>query len=370
MDEAARNAISPTLNLSSTSALGELKSVTSSHLSELEDGLMALWQSWDVDSASGASLDRLVALNGMSRKAASPSTVTMTLDLDAGTYPAGTLVVNLATDANVRFVNSETITLVGDDSSYEAEFESDQDGPVNAGAGQLTVITTPVLGFNAATNAEDAEPGAFQETDAELRRRRKLELARKGSGTVDAIRADILNVDGVSFARVVENDSNHTVDGIPSHAFESLVLGGLDADIALAIFLTKPAGIQAYGSTVISVVDSQGSGHLVGFTRPTDVNVYLTVNLTYIGGQFIGSDAVKQLLNEWGDSHLGPGNDVIHARLLQVIMDIPGVVDATVKIGSSPSPSAQSNLVIQTREIARLDVSRIVVTATPVTGAP
>ncbi len=370
MDEAARGAISPTLNLGSTSALGQLKAISSSHLSELEDALMALWQSWDVETATGAALDRLVAFNGITRRPAFPSTVTMTLDLDAGTYPAGSLVVNLVGDANTRFVNTETITLVSDDPSFDAPFESDEDGPINAGAGQLTIITTPVLGFNSATNALDAEPGAFRETDPELRRRRAQELARKGSATVDAIRADILSVDGVTFARVVENDTDVEVGGIPAHAFESLVLGGDDADIAEAIFLTKPAGIQAFGSTVVSVADSQGAGHQIGFTRPTDVNIYLDVTVKYIGGQYVGDSQVKAILNDWGDANLGPGNDVIHARLLQVVMDIPGVVDADVSLGTIPTPNFRNNFVIGVREIARLDISRIDVIPISVTGVP
>jgi uncharacterized phage protein gp47/JayE len=371
LDEALRTNISPTLNVGSTSILGQLKGITSSHLSELWDGLQALWLSWDISSASGAALDRLVGLTGTVRRPASPSTVLMTLDLDAGTYPAGSLIVSLVNDGNVRFVNRDDIVLGSDSPALVGvPFVSENDGPVQAGSGQLTVIVNPVLGFNSATNPNDAEEGSLRETDAELRARRNSELARKGSTTVDAIRADILNVPGVTFARVIENASPSPVGGIPAHAFEALVLGGEPEDIAEAIFLTKPAGIQAYGSTVISVADSQGAGHSIGFSRPVDKNVFAFISLTYIGGQFIGTEALKTRLSEWGDASLGPGNDVLLARVIQQVMSVPGVVDAQVLLGPAMDDLSAANFVVGVREIARMDPSRIEIVAHSVVGAP
>ncbi len=369
--DALRANISPTLNLSSTSIIGEHVGITSSHLSELWDAMMAIWQSWDITTAKDAALDRLAALTGTARREALPSTVLMTLDLDAGTYAAGSLVVNLVGDGSVRFTNAEEIVLLSDNPSLTDQlFESEEVGPVQAAAGQLTVISTPVVGFNSATNPNDAIAGSFRETNQELRRRQAQELARPGSATVDAIRADVLQVPGVTFATVIENDTDAELGGIPPHAFETLVIGGSTADIAQAIFLTKPAGIRAFGLTSSNVIDSQGSGHTIAFTRPTDVNMYVSVGLKYIGGQYAGENAVKQALNDWGDANLAPGHDVIIARLLQVVMDMPGVVDAEIAVGNAPNPSSYTNYAIGTREIARLDVSRMVVVAVPVSGVP
>ncbi len=369
--DALRANISPTLNLSSTSIIGEHVGITSSHLSELWDAMMAIWQSWDITTAKDAALDRLAALTGTVRREALPSTVLMTLDLDAGTYPAGSLVVNLVGDGSVRFSNAEEIVLLSDNPSLAGQlFESEEVGPVQAAAGQLTVISTPVVGFNSATNPNDAVAGSFRETNQELRRRQAEELARPGSATVDAIRADVLQVPGVTFATVIENDTDSTVDGIPPHAFETLVIGGAAEDIAQAIFLTKPAGIRAYGQTTEGVTDSQGNGHLVGFTRPTDLNVWVIVELKYMGGQYIGNSAVAQAINDWGDQNLSPGHDVLYSRLLQIVMSLPGVVDAELSIGTSDPPTMPTNVVVGVREIARLDVSRILVASVPVSGVP
>lgn len=370
-DEAARAGISPTLNLSSTSALGQLKTINASHESELWDAMEALWLSWSLASATGAELDRLAALAGVERRAAYPSLVYMTLDIEAGTYAAGSIVVNLLGDPSVRFTNSEEITLGADDPALaNVPFESETTGPVQAGAGLLTEVTTPVAGLNAATNPADAIEGANVESDSALRARIALMRSAGGTSSVDAIRAAILALPGVTFARVTENVLSVTSGGIPGKAFEATVLGGDDTQIAEAIFLRKPAGIQAYGSTVESVVDSQGSAHLIGFTRPSDVNVYLAITLSYVGGQFPGESYVKDLLSVWGDSNLGPGNDVVHARILQLVMGVPGTVDATAAIGTAPNPVSQANLVVTPQQIARLDPSRITVTATSLAGVP
>jgi len=178
-------------------------------------------------------------------------------------------------------------------------------------------------------------------------------------------------VSGVTFARVYENDTrNTTVDGLPGNSFKSLVVGGDDQDIADTIFLAKPAGIRAYGTTLETVSDSQGNGHTVGFSRPTTLNVYVTVNVTYQAGQFPGVTALKQTIVDWGDATLGPGNDVLASKLVTLIGSQPGVVDVTVKIGTAPSPVSSANLVVGARQVADLDTSRTIVNATAVNGVP
>jgi uncharacterized phage protein gp47/JayE len=367
MRDDLRAAISPTLNVSETSLVGQLLGVFASQITQVWEAGQANYAARDPNQASGDSLANLTRLVGVERNGATASLALMTVTLAAGTYPAGSLVVHVLGDPTARFYNELEITTAGATLTNQ-RFLSEETGPIRANSGTLTVIADPVAGFSAPTNPLDAELGAVAESDSDLRARWREQLARRGSGTVDAIRADVLQI--ADFVRVVENDTSTTVDGIPAHAFETLVLGGIDADIAEAIFATKPAGIQAYGSTVVTVTDAQGSGHAIGFTRPTDVDIYLDVTIQYLSGQYIGDDAIKLLLADWGDSNLGPGNDVIHNRLVQLLMDVPGVIDVSVAIDDVASPTTEANFVIGVREIARLDTSRIDVAATAVVGVP
>lgn len=379
MDDALHAGISPTLNLTSTSAYGQLKSVSASHIGEVWDGAVALWLSWDVDSAKGAALDRLGRLTGSTRLPATASTAVMTLDLDAGTYAAGDLVVTKVGDGTVRFSNPAEIVLASDNATYSTEFASEETGPVAASPGQLSVIANPVVGFNSATNPASAVLGRVVESDTQFRRRRSLELALKGSTTVDAIRGDLLQmIDPVTgqplftFVGVVENDGD-TVDGAgrAPHSFETLVLSGqTDAVIEAAILSVKPSGIKAYGLTTGTVYDSQSNPHVIGFSRPTDIPIYFSLRVKYIAGLYVGDDAVREAVVNFAAENQGVGADVLEARYTQIVMDLPGVVDVLIFQDVAPSPSSGGNIIIGAREIASVTDDNTEVLSVAVPGVP
>lgn len=381
MDDTLHSTISPTLNLTSTSAYGQLKSVTASHTSEVWDAALALYMSWDAESATGAALDRLGALTGTKRRAATASTAAMSLSLLAGTYAPGELVVSKVGDGTVRFENQFEIVLASDNAAYQTTFVSQETGPVAATTGELSVIE-PVDGFVSATNISSAVQGKPTESDTDYRRRRALELALKGSTTVDAIRADMLQVLGTNgeplfdFVSVVENDTDNFVDGRPPHSFETLILtGASDQVIAENLLVLKPAGIRAFGDTVVSVSDSQGNFHDIGFTRPSDYDINFALDLTVIASQFPGLDAVKDAVRNFFLENQSVGYDVIHARYVQVVMGVPGVVDAAVHITHTAYPvgGPEANQVVGTREIAVLGSAvsgGITGTVTEVGGQP
>ncbi len=382
MDDALHSGISPTLNLTSTSAFGQLKGVTASHTSEVWDAALALYMSWDRESATGAALDRLGALTGARRKPATASSAVMELSLLAGTYAPGELVVSKVGDGTVRFSNPTEIVLASDDSSYQVTFLAEETGPIGANVGELVVIE-PVDGFVSATNIAPAVPGEASESDTDYRRRQALELALKGSTTVDAIRADMLQVkdsNGVlifDFVSVIENDTDNFVDGRPPHSFETLVIGGTDQEIAENLLLFKPAGIRAYGTTEVAVSDTQGNFHTIGFTRPVAEEVNIGITVDVIASKFQGADSVAEAVRDWFLANQSVGYDVIHARLVQVIMDLPGIIDCTVHIVGDANPIAgpETNYVVGAREIATLgnnvsqgDVDGIVVYAVGYVG--
>jgi uncharacterized phage protein gp47/JayE len=359
--------IGPTLNLGDTSALGQTIGAVSSQLRQLEEALQAVYASMDPYQASGDALAARARLVGVTRLPATFSRAWMTITLAAGTYAAGSLIVHVSGDPTARFANvAEIITAGG--MLTNVPFDAQESGPVRANAGTLTVIASPVAGFSAPNNPEDADLGSDAETDAALRQRWEQQLARRGSGTVDAILADVLQVPGVTSARVYENDLNYTVDGMPGHSFEVVLLGGDDTDIAEAIFASKPAGIQAFGSTTETVTDTQGVDHTIGFSRPTDVEVTVTVTVKYLAGQFIGSDALKLVIVDWADTNLAPGMDALNSKLVQIVMEQPGIVDAVVTF-TIPAP-VNGNVVVSPRQIARFDTSRVTVNATAVLGNP
>jgi uncharacterized phage protein gp47/JayE len=363
MEDAIHQGISPTLNLSSTSALGQLKGVTASHLSEVWDAALALWKSWDVDSAEDAALDRIAALTGSRRNPAVASQALMTITLEAGTYVAHSLTVNPVGDPNTRFDNSFDITVPTAQTLTGQLFEATVTGPINVPAGQLSVITSPVTGFSGPTNPSAVVPGSERESNAAFRQRRELELALKGSTTVDAIRADLLQTVGpagtpvFSFVSVIENDTDATVDGVPPHSFEALVIGGTNEQVWDALLAAKPAGIRAHGAVSGVALDSQSNPHTLGFSRPAnnEVNFYIIVDA--VAGRFAGAQAVADAVTDYFEQNQSVGSDVIHSAYVREVMKIPGVVDAAVHVtggDSYPVGGPQVNVVIGPREVAVL----------------
>lgn len=368
METQLHEGVSPGLDLSSTTILGQLLGVFANQIQQVKEAAQLEYASLDPNQASGDALTRLTRLVGVERNPATYSRVVTELTLLAGTYPAGTLVASVTGDPDARFANIAEITAAVD-GVYIADMEAQAPGPVRANANTLTTIPEPVIGFQDVNNPEDAVLGLTSETDTDLRARWRAQLSRAGSGTVDAIRADVLQV--ATTATVIENDTSSTsVEGLPPHSFEVMVTGGVDADIAEAIFSTKPAGIQAYGSTTVTVLDAQGNGHVIGFSRPESVDVWLDINISYLQGSYIGDDQTKLLLVDWGDKNLQPGHDLIHARLVTLLMAQNGTVDVTVRLGLAPAPVGQVNVPMAARQVADLDTGRITITSTALNGVP
>ncbi len=374
MEAEVKAAISPTLNTSATSIVGQVLGASASQMRQCWEAAQDNYAAADIDQAEGDALTNLAKLTGTVRRAATPSTVLMTVTLAAGTYAAGTLIVHVVGDPTSRFTNDASITTLGATLTGQA-FTCEDNGPVRANASTLTVIASPVTGFSAPTNPAEAVLGLDAETDTALRLRQKTELARTGSSTVDAIRVDVLDADdAISFVATFENDGDVTdADGRPPHSVENIVQGGVDATVAAAIFAAKPAGIKAYGTTTVVVADTQGNNHSIGFTRPTVKPIYLDIALTVISGQYAGDSAVALALTDWCDANLSVGHDVIKTRIEYICMGVAGVIDATAEIGlSAGAGTSPANFVIGTREIASVDdaAGRINITQTVVTAPP
>src|SRR4029453_12170839 len=110
--------------------------------------------------------------------------VTATVDLDASqSYAPGDLAAHVSDEPTNRWLNRDAVTSTTA-GSYDAVFESENAGAAAiAEAGTLTIIATPVAGWNGVTNAAAATPGQDIESIAALRIRRAAALSIGGSRT-------------------------------------------------------------------------------------------------------------------------------------------------------------------------------------------
>jgi uncharacterized phage protein gp47/JayE len=369
MQDALTAGISPTLNVSAGSVLGQLVGTVASQIRQVWEGLQALHASWDPDQASGQRLRAVGALTGTTADAAAPTLVACTVNVATGTYAPGTLVAYVTGDPTKRFENRDSLTAASL-GNYALVFKCQENGPTVVNAGTLTQIAAPVTGWNSVTNAAEGSLGRLEETDSEFRVKREDELARRGSTSTDAIRADVLNVAGVTSCLVVENVGDVTVDGTPPRGIQCYVKGGVDADVAAAILGAKSGGIPTGGTTTINATDSQGVVHAVSFTRPTQVTIYVTATVSGLVGKYAGDAEVTAALLAL-TANLSPGRDVVYSKLFAAAANTAGVVDVTnLRVGIAPSPSGVTNVVIGPAEFADTVIGNILVTSSIVSGPP
>jgi len=241
-------------------------------------------------------------------------------------------------------------------------------GAVQALSGTLTVIDTPEPGITSITNLLDATVGRDEETDAAFKQRRNETLQKTGTATIGGIRAAVLEVLNVIQVQINENITLVVdVSGVPGKAFETFVLNGLDDPIGQAIFDSKPAGIEAFGDITVNVIDSQGFTQQVSFSRPTEIDIFLIVNITkntdLSEGPLYpvdGDDQVEQAILDF-TVDFQMDQDVINNQLYIPVNEIAGVIGIEILQGTAPTPTLEDNIPIGTDEIARFDSSRITV---------
>lgn len=340
-------------------------------------------------------------------------------------------------------------------------FVSDNFGPVACPVGNLTLIVTPIGGWDTITNQTAGSLGRLIETDAELRIRRQNSIKLLGAGTVEAIRAQLLqNVSGVLSASVIENVTLQQLDiivsfpdqfqvgdtitvtynggiistvlyntdqattmsdlvtefetfpgvssasyggtgnqiltvsmnvasvltvdsvttdvsaltaiitgGRPPKSFEAVVEGGENNDIASKIWETKPAGIETFGNTSVTIKDSEGHDQTIFFSRPSEIFIWAQVALTLYSEETFPTNGTVQVADAilaYGES-LGVGTDVLIQRVNAQIFSVPGIASGSMQLASTISESetpvyGTSDITIDEIQISTWDLARITVT--------
>ena len=203
-------------------------------------------------------------------------------------------------------------------------------GPLVASAGDLTVPVTPVGGWQGITNVSAATLGTNSQTDAQLRQSRVTQLAGDGSSTAPAIQALILalaTTPVVTSCTVFANNGDTTDSGgRPPHSIECLIQGGANQDIWNALLADVAAGVNTFGNTTGTAVDSQGTSHTLSFSRPVSITVYVDVTLTYNAATYGGDAAIKNAIVAYAAS--APIDlDVFASQIASVALSVAGVLD-------------------------------------------
>jgi uncharacterized phage protein gp47/JayE len=345
----------------------------SKSLSDTWEDFEDMYHSMFVNTAEGVSLDRVVALGGVTRRPATKALIEVSVSGTSVEVPLGFL---MQTASNIQFETIGSGTAVPSGTSVTSRaIVAGETGVVPAGA--INEIVNPVSGITGVNNYLASTGGLPIEADYELRQRYE-DRTESGGSSIAAILNELYQVDGVITAHVYENDTDVTDgDGLPPHSIYCVVSGSAtDQEIAQAIYNSKAAGIATYGSQSAYVLDENGDSHLMYWGVPTtkfiNVIVNITSNAEWVAGNVTavktavvkaigGVDTIEGVATQY--EGLGVGVDV---RVWQIIAQFDGItgIESTpvIYIAFAPTtPTSGNKLTIGSNETARADTSYITV---------
>lgn len=359
------------IDLSPSSPDGHHVDLEADGVSELVELAQEVYSSLDPAHAEGVFLDILCDYIGISRIGADYSRVDVVFaGTDGTSIPVGTMVRYPGTSVN--FITTATVAV-----GVSVRCLASAVGAYATPAGALDLISY-LPGVTSVAAPYAGVVGRLEETDAELRSRRKTSV-HSGMATEEAIKSYIENtVSGVSGVSVTSNRTMVTdSDGRPPKSFEVCAEGGEDSELAAAIWTSQPAGIEPFGYFPPAeaypfgwpVLDSSGTAQHVRWTRPSSVSAWFQVSITQYEEEALPESwalAVAEAIAEWADGHYTLGKDVIPQRVCVPVFSVPGILNVSVSAavsyaGTVPTEFTTQRIRVSSRYRVVTDASKITV---------
>jgi uncharacterized phage protein gp47/JayE len=330
------------IDWNSDTLLSGLVDAIATRLGTLGEASQAVYDAMQIANATGQQLTNLCQLVGIPRLGATYSQVTMTLTGTAGAIiPGGLIVQGGGTDGRARWVLASTVTLDGAGSGSGVAV-AEGAGAVSADSGTITLIATPTAGLLSVTNADPATVGDNEETDAELRRRRQASLQQQGAHSLNAIRASLLGLSGISAAACIDNPSaaTTTVQGLSLTAWSvaAVVLPSTLTDaqitgLAKSLYSQVAAGLQLSGDQTATVTGADGYARTVRWFYGSEVGVDVDVVLNLKSGYELADvqAEVEAAIAGYFDG-LTLGDAARRLALLTLIGGIEGIVGCFLQL--------------------------------------
>lgn len=281
--------------------------------SALDETMQQAYNSKDPNKARGYELDVVCALTGTTRSEGSNSTAAVMMTGVAGYPVAGGFRIRSRTTGIVwRLDNTYTLDNTG---TAVGAFTCMSPGAVEADAGTLTEIVDTIPGLISVTNPEPATPGTGVENDSSLRIKRATAVGRPGNNQVDSMYGELFAVQGVRRVRIYENDTGVTdSNGLPPHSTATIVDGGTDDDVAMALYIKKNPGAAMYQVGTPVTVDVKSVRYpsnikTIRFSRPDYVDMIIVINVTggtSLPSQEILESEIRQAIMEYAAGDLIP----------------------------------------------------------------
>jgi uncharacterized phage protein gp47/JayE len=345
---------------------GQLLAIVAKAISDSNDTTIAVYNAYSPATAQGAALSNAVKINGLARAIATASSVLLRISGQVGaTINSGVA----GDDANQRWLLPTTV-VIPPAGFIDVTATASEVGALVATVGTITKILTPTLGWQIVTNLSAAAAGAPVESDAALRVRQALSTSLPSQTTLAGVLAAVSALAGVTQARAFENDTNTTdSNGLPPHSIALVVLGGIAADIANAIYTKKTPGAFTHGTTSTTVVDSYGITNTIRFFIPTPKQILVGLTIKALPGYSSAvGDEIRAAVGKYINA-LGIGARVDLGRLY-LPSQLFGAGNSRffevnlIQLSAAPNPLGAADVEITFNELATNSVTDITLTVT------
>jgi uncharacterized phage protein gp47/JayE len=333
-------------------------------INDVNQMAIAAYNSFSPTYAQGAGLDTRIEINGLTRRAATFSTVTVTVSGVVGTPIQN----GVAIDRNGNLWDLPELVTIPESGAIDVTATAQQLGAVAAAPGDVNRPWTIITGWQSVTNASAATPGAAVETDANLRKRQEQSTSAPSQTPRDAIIAAVETLAGVTRATIYENsDVVPDVNGVPRNSIAIVAEGGDITAIAQTIQQKKAPGTGTYGTTSVLVTDQKGLPITIKFFELTEEQIYIALTIQPLTGYIASTgDAAVQAIVDFLNG-LEIGQDVY----LNWILAAAGLSDSplgktfaitALTIGTNPGALGTANIVIAFNAAAACDTPNVVLT--------
>ena len=305
-----------------------------------------------VETATGSSLDRVVALLGYKRFRAGRPVGTVTFSRRAGavgeiTIPAGTPVTDAAD--KVRYETAESRLMRAGETAAEIAVRGSTDNTPPVDANALTVIQRAIAGLDAVTNERPTARATSDESDAELRARARDALISSNKGTLGALRNGLLQLPEVRDVKIIEMPN-----GVP---------GEVTLNVSLAQNVTTQ-GNELPDAVKACIEDLRPAGIRIVGGKAGTVDLAAKVQLTLAGSQ-LAKDEVSKVQDQVRKTLVGEvarrgvGDRVRIKPMVAAVLKDERIVDADILLAIKGSAPAGTDLDPPADAAVQLDAANI-----------
>ena len=362
----------PFINETADGLLAQFTSIIAEEIATCWEQAYLASVQYDPQNASGVALRGLVQINAINPSYGSYTQISINVSGTPGTViPEGSRIAS--TDGS-QVYQIPAAVVIPDAGSIVTTAICTETGPNDPEPGTIIQIQTPIFGWNYASNVSTTSVGTDADTDTELHIKQSRATAATSYRQVDAIIAGIMNVPGVTFARLYVNNTLTTDSrGITGKTMAPVVVGGVDADIANVLRLKAGSldNFQGNLATPITYTGPLGDTQTIDFYRPVEKPIYIAISLTVTDSVAYPKDAetqIKQAIvnyaqyDQSGIAGFPPGADVLISRLYTPINSVQGFKVNSIKIGTSAGSLSKNDIAIAWNEIAKFDEDNITIT--------